>query len=699
MRYPYVLVTAAFLLAQEPQPSVKLSVTTNLVIVNVDVRDRDGKPIEGLKAEDFVVTEDGKPQKISVFEYQRLETDIPAPPPSIKAEAKKEPAETKVERPVPKKEITPSAPGQVRYRDRRLLVLFFDFSSMPPADQVRAQKSAMKFIDEQMTPSDLVAIMAFGNKLEIMEDFTDDKERLRAAIRAFRIGESSDLAVENVVTDEETAEDTGDAFMADETEFAIFNTDRKLSALESAAKLLGSLPEKKALIYFSSGVGRTGVENESQLRSTINAALRANVSFYPVDARGLVASAPAGDASRGSARGTGIFSGSSQRSMREQFSSQQETLYTLAGDTGGKALLDSNDLTQGIRQAQKDISSYYILGYYSGNSAQDGRFRRIRVTIKSQPHAKLDYRSGYFAPKEFKKFDAADKERQLEEALLLGDPMTDLPMALEVDYFRMGRSQYFVPVSVKIPGTAVELARSGRAEETELDFIGQVRDSKGRVVGTVRDMIKVRLRGETSGSLSKRNLGYDSGFILAPGEYRIKFLARENVTGKMGTFETKFRIPDLMSEEKWLRTSSVVWANQREPLSSTVGAAERNKRLISLHPLIEEGQKLVPSITKVFRKDQNLYVYLEVYDPGLAPDTKTPSITASLSFFRGRAKAFETEVVRVREVAPKRPSVTPVRFQVPLNALKPGRYTCQVSLVDEYGKRFAFHRSPLVLVE
>lgn len=699
MRYPYVLVTAAFLLAQEPQPSVKLSVTTNLVIVNVDVRDRDGKPIEGLKAEDFVVTEDGKPQKISVFEYQRLETDVPAPAPSIKAEAKREPTATKTERPVPKKEITPSAPGQVRYRDRRLLVLFFDFSSMPPADQVRAQKSALKFIDEQMTPSDLVAIMAFGNKLEIMEDFTDDKERLRAAIRAFRIGESSDLAVENVVTDEETAEDTGDVFMADETEFAIFNTDRKLSALESAAKLLGSLPEKKALIYFSSGVGRTGVENESQLRSTINAALRANVSFYPVDARGLVASAPAGDASRGSARGTGIFSGSSQRSMREQFNSQQETLYTLAGDTGGKALLDSNDLTQGIRQAQKDISSYYILGYYSGNMAQDGRFRRIRVTVKSQPHAKLDYRSGYFAPKEFKKFDAADKERQLEEALLLGDPMTDLPIALEVDYFRMGRNQYFVPVSVKIPGTAVELARSGRAEETELDFIGQVRDSKGRVVGTVRDMIKVRLRGETAGSLSKRNLGYDSGFILAPGEYRIKFLARENVTGKMGTFETKFRIPDLMSEEQWLRTSSVVWANQREPLSATVGAAERNKRLISLHPLIEEGQKLVPSITKVFRRDQNLYVYLEVYDPGLAPETKTPSITASLSFFRGKAKAFETEVLRVREVAPKRPSVTPVRFQVPLNALKPGRYTCQVSLVDEYGKRFAFHRSPLVLVE
>jgi VWFA-related protein len=698
MRYPYALAAAAFLFAQDPQPSLKLSVTTNLVVVNVDVRDRDGKPIEGLKPEDFLVTEDGKPQKISVFEYQRLETDVPAPPPSIKQEAKKETA-PKAEKPVPKKEITPSAPGQVRYRDRRLMVLFFDFSSMPPADQVRAQNSALKFIDEQMTPADLVAIMAFGTKLEVMEDFTDDKERLREAIKAFRIGEASDLAAEGVTADDEEAEDTGAAFEADESEFNIFNTDRKLSALESAAKLLGSLPEKKALIYFSSGIGRTGTENESQLRSTINAALRANVSFYPVDARGLVASAPAGDASRGSPRGTGVYSGSTQRSMRERFSGQQETLYTLAGDTGGKALLDSNDLTQGIRQAQKDISSYYILGYYSANTAQDGRFRRIKVTLKGQPHAKLDYRSGYFAPKEFKKFDAADKERQLEEALLLGDPLTDLPMALEVDYFRMGRSQYFVPVTVKIPGSAVELARSGRGDEAELDFIGQVRDSKGRVAGTVRDMIKVRLRGEEASRLGKRNLSYDSGFILAPGDYSIKFLARENVTGKMGTFETKFRVPDLSAENQWLRTSSVVWANQREPLSAAVGAAEKNRRLISMHPLIEEGQKLVPSVTKVYRKDQNLYVYLEVYDPGVSPETKSPSITASLSFFRGRAKAFETEVLRVRQVAEKRPAVAPIRFQVPLSALKTGRYTCQVSLVDEYGKKFAFHRAPMILVE
>jgi hypothetical protein len=443
-------------------------------------------------------------------------------------------------------------------------------------------------------------------------------------------------------------------------------------------------------------VSKNGLENQSQLRSTINAAVRANVSFYPVDARGLVASAPAGDAAVRSPRGTGVFSGSTQSSRRARFNDQQETLDTLAGDTGGKAFFDSNDLSLGIQQAQKDIASYYILGYYSTNAAQDGKFRRIGVRIHSQPRAKLDYRSGYFGPKEFKKFDATDKERQLEEALLLGDPVTDLPIALEVNYFRISRNQYFVPVAVKIPGSAIELARSGKGEEAELDFIGQVRDAKGKQAGAVRDMIKVRLK--EAGALGSRNLGYDSGFMLAPGEYTLKFVARENVTGKLGSFETKFTVPGLAVESKWLHTSSVVWSNQREPLAAAVGGAESNRKLLAMHPLIQDGQKLLPSITRVYRKDQPLYVYFEVYDPGLAPNADAPSVNARLTLFKGKQKAFESEALRVQQTSAKRAFVVPVQFKIPLSELKAGRYICQVSVIDEIGQKFAFARAPMVLL-
>ena len=677
----------------------KFSVGTNLVVINVDVRDKNGKPMEGLKASDFVLTEDDKAQKISIFEYQKLETE-PLPP------AEPEPAKL-IERPAPgaapkpaaKPQITPSSPGQVRYKDRRLMVMFFDFSSMPQEDQIRAQAAALKFVDTQITPADMVSIMTFATKLQVVEDFTADRDKLRATIKGFQIGTGSELATDGL-TGADSEEDNGSAFTADDTEFNVFNTDRKLSALESAAKMLGSLPEKKALVYFSSGVSKTGMENQSQLRATTNAAVKANVSFYPIDARGLVASAPAGDASKGSSRGNGVYSGSTQGGNRDKFNNQQETLVTLAGDTGGKVMLDNNDLAMGIQQAQKDVSSYYIVGYYSANEALDGRFRRIKVKfVDPKMTAKITYRTGYFAGKQFKNFTSSEKERQLEEAILLGDPMTELPIALEVNFFKMGKLSYFVPVAVKIPGSAMEINKKGDAEKTELDFIGQIRDSAGKLQGSVRDMISVKIKGDEAISLSKKNLQYDSGFTLPPGDYTIKFLARENVSGKMGTFESKFNIPNLTAQTKWLNTSSVVWSNQREPMSSSVASVEKNKKLLAAHPLIQDGQKLVPSITRVYRTNQNLYVYVEVYDPGLEASSKKPDVMASLSFFQGKVKTFQTEAVHVQAVSPSRNHMVPVRFEIPLSGLKPGNYNCQVNLVDEVGQKFAFSRSPMILVK
>ncbi len=684
----------------------KFATTTNLVIVNVTVRDKSGRPVEGLKAGDFTVVEDDKAQKLSVFEFQHLAADQPALPPVEKTAERAAPA-LKTERPkaaeaapAPRNQISTSANGEVRYKDRRLIVLFFDFSSMPPDDQMRAQKAGEKFLKEQMTPADLVSIMAFGNSLQILQDFTDDRDRLNEVMRSFHIGEGSELAMEASNGDDTSGEDTGAAFTADDTEFNIFNTDRKLGALETAAKMLRSLPEKKAIVYFSSGVGKTGVENQAQLKATVNAAVRSNISFYPIDARGLVASAPLGNASSASQRGTGAYTGSAQQGLRDRFNDQQETLSTLATDTGGRALLDNNDLAMGITQAQKDINSYYILGYYSTNAQLDGKFRRIKVRLNnSQLSAKLDYRSGYFASKEFKNFSTADKEQQLAEAIALGDPMTDLDVALEVNYFRLARDRYFVPVAVKIPGSEVDLVRKGGSQQAEFDFIGQVRDTKGKIAATVRDGITVKLTGDNAEQIGKRQLQYDTAFTLMPGDYTLKFLTRENTSGKMGTFETKFTIPDLYGvQDSSLRLSSVVWANQRVPLSSAVGAAERDKKLLASHPLVQEGQKLIPSITRVFRKSQDLYVYTEVYDPASEQGGKTTNLAATLSFFRGKVKAFESQPIVVNQELPARRNTAAVQMQIPLASLAPGRYTCQLNVIDEQGQKFAFRRTPMVLL-
>ena len=662
----------------------KISTTTQLVVINVAAKDKSGNPILDLKTDDFTVTEDGKVQKISVFEFQKLE-DTPLPPVDLK---------TRTSDPVvsPAGSIAPSKPGEVKYKDRRLLVLFFDQAGMPVADQIRAQQAALRYINGQMTESDMVAVMTYSTTMNVAQGFTNDRDLLIKAIKGLTIGDTGQA---NGSTGSDADVDTGSAYTQDDTEFNVFNTDRKLAALTTAVKMLSSLPEKKALVYFASGMTLTGIDNQAQLRSTINAAIRSNVSFYPVDARGLVAAAPIGDATQGSPGGQAMYTGGSQRASRDTFQAQQDSLYTLASDTGGKALLDSNDLALGIVQAHKDISSYYILGYYSTNAALDGRYRRLKVKINRMVDARLDYRSGYFASKQFKKFDSTDREQQLQEALMLEDPVTDLSIALEVNYFRQARDRYFVPVSIKIPGSDVELAKKGGAESTRLDFVGQVKDAKGMLQGTVRDEITVKLKGDNAGQLAQHNLQYDTGFSLQPGLYTMKMLARENETGKMGIFETRFIVPDLTADQRYLPISSVVLSNQREKVTAAVASAEHDKKLIAVNPLVQDNVKLIPSVTHVFRKAQEMYVYLEAYQPGA---NTTQFMVASVTFFRGKTKAFETAPLQITQGLNAKSKAVPVTFSVPLEKLEPGRYTCQISVLNPVAQKFATWRSAMVLL-
>jgi VWFA-related protein len=587
-----------------------------------------------------------------------------------------------------------------RHQDKRLVALFFDFSNMPQADQLRAKDAAVDFVTKQMTASDLVSIMAYGNRFDVLEDFTADRDRLLSRLQKIATGEGAGLADVAATGAADSTDDSG-TFTADDTEFNVFNTDRKLTALEDATKKLAAYPEKKALIYFASGLTLTGLENQSQLRATVNSAVRANVSFYPVDARGLAAESPVGDASTSSGSGKGIFTGSTQTARRNSVTTSQDTLYTLASDTGGKALVDSNDLAMGIRQAQEDISSYYILGYYSTNAAEDGKFRNVQVKLVSkelQSSAKLDFRKGYYAGKVFAKFTAGDKDRQLEEALTLGDPVSELPLALEVDYFRVAQNRYFVPISVKIPGGVLALVKKGGKQSTDFDFIGQVRESpSGRLVGGVGDNIPVKLSDADASQLEHRHIQYDTGLTLPPGKYNLRFLARENQTGKMGTFETNFAVPDLTAS-KDLRMSSVILSSQKDDVKAAVGSVDNDKRTLANHPLIQNGQKTVPSITRVFRKDQTLYVYFEVYDPAADSASKAPSLSAEVQLLQGARTALTSMPARQEKLMANRPGVASFSFQMPLAALAAGQYTAQINVIDEAGKRFAFPRSAIIVL-
>jgi hypothetical protein len=459
------------------------------------------------------------------------------------------------------------------------------------------------------------------------------------------------------------------------------------------------------LIYISSGIQKNGVDNQSQLRATVNTAVRANVAFYPIDARGLSALIPGGDATQQGAAGNGLYNGSGQNGVRNNFVNQQETLATLAIDTGGKALLDSNDLTAGMRQVQKDLSSYYILSYASTNSRVDGSYRRIQVKLAPRLaglHAKLDYRQGYYGPTTFRRMSDSDKEAQLSQALISDNPVTDMPLAVEVDYFRLDKAKYFAPISVKIPGSALVFQGKGAKQGTELDFIAEVFDSRHRSAASVRDTIPLKVSSDVAGRVTQRSIQYDTGVTLTPGTYKLRFVARENGEGKVGTFEAPFVIPNLANSNT-LRTSSVILSNQREVVSDQIGGVKNNKKLLAQNPLIDGGRKLVPNVTKVFRPGQNLLAYVEVYDPtipdGMPPNFRRADVQANIAFYQNDRKVFETAAVQANRLSDSREGTIPVWLEMPIAKLLPGKYQCQINLIDGVGRKFAFPRASMAVLE
>jgi VWFA-related protein len=300
--------------------------SSDFVRIDVEVTDKSGKPIKGLAADKFTVWDDGKPQKISSFSYFDIESIETAAP-----DANAKPIVVSVDN---EGQDTPSAAKATEaLQNRRLIVLFFDLTSMQTDDLVRAHDAADKFVDTQMKPADVVSVVIFSTRLMVLANFTNDKTILKKAVAMLTptgeeaLASGSYAAAQNGEYD--VQQYTGDAYTADETEFNVFNTDQKLAAVEGLVNVLGGITGRKALVEFTGGITQTGEENRAELRAATDAANRADVSIYSIDSRGLMAAPPGGDASTNAATGTSMFTGASvfhQTDQREDSAGQYRLL-------------------------------------------------------------------------------------------------------------------------------------------------------------------------------------------------------------------------------------------------------------------------------------------------------------------------------------------------------------------------------------
>lgn len=679
-----------------------LSVKSQLVTESVIVKDKQGKFVSGLTAKDFAVTEDGTAQTIRVFERESLPMDATPLPVTPEDEENvhiyKRLGRTKY-----------AAENKVRsYKDRRLMAFYFDMTAMPPEDQLHALQAAEKFVRTQMTEVDLVSILRYqGGAVDVLLDFTADRNKILSILETMVVGEGQGSA-EGV--EDSSSSDQGAAFGQDSSEFNIFNTDRQLSALQTTAHMLEQINEKKILLYFASGLRLNGNDNQAQLHATVDAAVKAGLSFWPIDARGLVAQAPLGDATQGAAGNSGMYNGTAAQATNDRLQQSQDTLYSLAADTGGNAFFDNNDLAGGIVRAQRAISDYYLIGYYTTNTAQNGRFRKIKITLPENLNASLDYRQGYYASKKFGNFNGAEKERQLEDALMLGDPITDLTVAMEVNYFQLNRAEYFVPVTVKIPGRELALAKKFGNEHTVIDFVCEIKDEMGMTVSNLRDNVDVKLSDASATELAKRPIEYSTGFTLLPGHYTIKFLARDDETGRMGTYQGVFVIPNLSKATKQLPISSVVLSNQRvdtrQALFNTMKGKEQAKN-DAANPLVNADGKLIPSVTRTFRIDRNIEVFLQAYlgndpagnDSSLSKEklTANSQVIAFVSLYRDGIKVMDSEAIQASASTESRLGTVTINLKVGIAKLSLGEYLCQVTVLDPSRNRAAFWQGPVAV--
>jgi VWFA-related protein len=676
-----VLVVATVVAVRQPATSAQQRPVfrsgRDVISVDVVVRDKSGAVVRGLTASDFEVREDGRVQDVVSFSFEEITAK---PLPAVASAGLLEGVEARMTSDAPgaASSNTPAKPVPMTsdmLAGHRLITLLFDVSSMQPEDVQRAVDSARKYVDEQMTAADLVAVATIGSTLSVLTDFTGDRTAVAGALGklAYTDGTATETAsASTVATDEAAAndEDTG----SDAAELDMFNNDVRLRALKTLAEALSPIEQKKAILYFSAGMQRSGQDNQVELRSAINAAVRSNVAIYAVDTRGLQAVVPGGDARQASGRGSALFSGRGVQQQFDQLASSQDTLTSLSAETGGRSFTDSNDFGEAFARVERDMSAYYLLGYSATNTVKDGRFRRIQVRVKNGGY-KVEARAGYYADRDFTHTSKTDRETQLTDQMFAAVSATDLPVMVSGGWFRLATDRYYVPIALTVPGSAVPVANE--TDPVSLDVLGLVKDERNFPVGRFRETLK--LPPGTGKTLAGKQILYQSGVTLPPGRFSVKVVVRENTQGQMGSFEAAVIVPELKTAP--MKVSSVVLSTQLQPAAK--GKTD--------NPLVRDGVQLLPNLTHVVGKDQKLFFYYEVYDPGQT-NGAPPQLRTSLAFYRGKIKVFETPVVERTSIDVPERHAALFQFEVPADSFTPGLYTCQINIVDTVAGKFDFPR-------
>jgi hypothetical protein len=313
------------------------------------------------------------------------------------------------------------------------------------------------------------------------------------------------------------------------------------------------------------------------------------------------------------------------------------------------------------------------------------------VTVSLTPGlaGELSYRSGYYGEKEYRDFNRADKERQLADALRLEDPITDIPMAAEVNYFQLSSAEYFVPVSLRMPRSELMALAATGASRVDIDLIGEIRDEHGVTYRNVRDLLRVPVGGARPASI----IQYETGFTMLPGSYVIKLLARNDATGAIGTLQQSFTVPNLERVTPAVRLSSLVLSSERVAPDDALFTVKQKVAAEVANPMVIDGLKLIPAVGRTFSARRPLYVLAEAYERDA---TETRPLVAYLTLHGDDESVLSLAPVLVDTWNPKTKALS-IRFELAPGQVPPGSYTLQLTVLDPERGQAAFRRMEIAV--
>ncbi len=667
-------------------PAVTFKVEVNYVEIDAVVTDAQGNFARNLTKDDFQVTEDGRPQTLSIFSPVDIPIEHADPPLFAKTS------------------IPPDVVSNRTPFEGRMFVLVLDDMNTRFHRTARTRMAARQFVERYVGANDLVAVVNTGGRTKAMQDFTSNRQLVLAAIDN-AMGQGTDSATSAALKDyannREVPNGAGTSTMnSDMNELErSYQARNTLSTLKNVAEFMaGMRGRRKAVVWFSEGINydisnpiknRYASDVLEEEKGVVAAATRSNVSIYGVDPRGLTSG-------QDDTIEIGSFADDNSigpNNLQDELRISQDSLRYLSDETGGFAVINRNDFRDAFSRILQDSSSYYVLGYYPTNEKRDGRFRSIQVRV-NQPGLKVRARKGYVAPRgkpeATKAASNATTSPELRDALQSPVPVSGLTLAAFAAPFRGTAPNDAIAMAIEIDGSKLQFKQNPEGLFTsDLEISLFASDSvSGKIKDGARDVINLKLRPQTHELVSKGTFRVVRRIQLPPGKYQLRVGVREADGGRLGTVLYDLTAPDFSKGPLVMSGIAITSAaSSRVPTASPDPAVNEFKDVLPAPP----------TAAREFARNDELAIFAEIYD-NLGSTAHRIGITASVLADDGKT-VFTTSDERRSEELQGASGGYGYTTKIPLSGLAPGRYVLRLEAKPMVGNNESVKREVEIRIQ